>query len=161
LEPFLGWIEGSALGHFMRESGPWTYAIVNLIHITGIGALFRAVLILDLRLLGIWRHLPTSALADTAGPVSAAGFTVAAAAGVALLSANATEYIGNPFLLIKFPAIGIGVLNALAVRSSTAWRSQWTRPPSPREERQLRVMGGLSLACWITAIAAGRMIGYW
>jgi len=54
----------SALGHFMRESGPWTYAIVNLAHILGIAALFGAVLIIDLRLLGVWRRTPrnTSAI---------------------------------------------------------------------------------------------------
>ena len=35
------WMQGSSLGHFMRESGPWTYAIVNLCHIIGIATLFR------------------------------------------------------------------------------------------------------------------------
>jgi hypothetical protein len=27
--------------------------------------------------------------------------------------------------------------------------------------RQLSVVGGVSLAAWLTAITAGRMIGYW
>ena len=60
------WLQASALGHFMRESGPWTYAIVNLAHILGIASLFGAIVILDLRLIGVWRRIPLSALADAA-----------------------------------------------------------------------------------------------
>src|SRR5262245_24129932 len=109
------WLEGSALGHFMRESGPWTYAIVNLTHILGVAALFGSLLILDLRLLGAWRRIPLSLLADAVVPVATCGFIVAAASGAGLLATKATEYVGNPFLYIKFPAIAIGLINVAAV----------------------------------------------
>ena len=54
----MAWMEASTLGHFMRESGPWTYAIVNLTHVLGLATLFGSVLILDLRLLGAWPEMP-------------------------------------------------------------------------------------------------------
>jgi len=145
----------------MRESGPWTYAIVNLTHILGIASLFGSVVILDLRLLGVWRQTPLTALADAASPVAACGFLIAATSGVGLLATKATEYIGNPFLLIKFPAIAVGLLNALIVYRSSAWRARHARELSPREHRQLAWMGATSLTCWVTAIAAGRLIAYW
>jgi hypothetical protein len=154
-------MQASALGHFMRESGPWTYAIVNLAHILGIALLFGAVVIIDLRLIGVWRRTPLSALADAAAPVAVAGLGLAAMSGVGLLASNATEYIGNPFLYIKFPAIAVGLVNALVLSWSPAWRARGTRELSPRETRQLAWMGGTSLASWLTAIGAGRMIGYW
>lgn len=145
----------------MRESSAWTYAIVNLAHILGIGALFGAVLIIDLRLLGLWRRIPLAALADAAHPVAAAGFALAVTSGIGLLTSNATDYFGNPFLLIKFPAIGLALVNALVIRSSPAWLASRTRPLSVQETRQLAWLGGTSLTCWLTAITAGRMIGYW
>jgi hypothetical protein len=157
----MAWLEASALGHFMRESGPWTYALVNLAHILGIASLFGAILVMDLRLLGLWRRIPLAALADTAAPVAACGFALAALTGPALLATKATEYVGNPFLYIKFPAIAVGVVNALAVRRTTAWRARREREPSRLEARRLAWMGGLSLASWLTAIAAGRLIAYW
>ena len=80
------WLQGSALGHFMRESGAWTYAIVNLLHILGVASLFGSVLVLDLRLLGLGRRLPLAPIADATGPVAAAGFALAAITGVGLLS---------------------------------------------------------------------------
>jgi hypothetical protein len=161
LNGLLDWMYGSALGHFMRESGPWTYAIVNLAHILGVGSLFGAVLIIDLRLIGAWRRTPLDVLTHVAVPVAAGGFVVATLSGIGILSANAPEYAGNPFFYIKFPAIAIGVLNAAIVSLSPAWRARGARELTSLERRQLRVMGATSLACWLTAIGAGRMIGYW
>jgi hypothetical protein len=155
------WMQTSALGHFMRESGPWTYAIVNLSHILGVASLFGAVVILDLRLMGVWRRTPLAALAEAAAPVAAVGFALAATSGIGLLATKATEYVGNPFLYIKFPAVAIGVVNALVLNFSPAWQARGKRELSQRENRQLAWMGGTSLACWLTAIGAGRMIAYW
>jgi hypothetical protein len=64
-------------------------------------------------------------------------------------------------LLIKFPAIGLGVLNVAALNVSRAWRERFQRELTPAELRQLAVHGGVSIAGWVTAIAAGRMIAYW
>ena len=155
------WMQTSALGHFMRESGAWTYAVVNLFHILGVASLFGSVLVLDLRLMGVGRRIPLAALADATVPVAIAGFAVAATTGVGLLATKATEYVGNPFLVIKFPAIALGLINVLALRLSPAWQARGHRELSRRELRQLSLMGGLSLACWLTAITAGRMIAYW
>jgi hypothetical protein len=161
LSALLTWLEASGLGHVMRESGPWTYAVINLVHILGVAALFGSLLILDLRLLGVWRRIPLASLADAAAPVAATGFGIAATSGLALLSANGSEYIGNPFLLIKFPAIGVGVVNALAVSRSSAWRARRVRELTRPERCRLAVMGGASLVSWLVALSAGRLIGYW
>ena len=145
----------------MRESGPWTYPVVNLVHVLGVAALFGAVLILDLKLVGVWRRAPLTPIATAATPVAISGFAVAAASGLCLLAANALEYENNPVILVKFAAIGLGLLNAVAVRSSVAWRAHASRQLSRSEVRQLAIMGGLSLVSWLTAVTAGRMIGYW
>ena len=139
----------------------WTYGVVNLAHILGVASLFGAVLVLDLRLLGVWRNVALGAIAEPIVPVAATGFAIAAASGVCLLATKATEYAGNPFLYIKFPAIALGLLNVAALNSLSGWKARKTRELSPRERLQLAVAGGVSLICWLTAISAGRMIGYW
>lgn len=154
-------MEMSALGRFISESGPWTYPIVNLVHILGVASLFGSTLMIDLRLLGLWRRVPLAALSAAVVPVAGLGFAVAATTGVGLLATNATEYTGNPFLLVKFSAIALGLLNVLALNLSPAWQARGKRSLSLNEDRQLAVMGGLSLVCWLTAVTAGRMIAYW
>lgn len=161
---FLTWLEQSALGHFVRGAGPWTYPLINLAHILGIAALFGAVLVIDLALLGVGRKRPPAALAAiaaAASPIAAAGFFLAATTGIGLLATNGSEYAGNPFLLIKFPAIGLGLVNAAIINRSAAWRALRAGTPSPDALRRLRVMAATSLTCWLVAIGAGRMIGYW
>src|SRR6266852_1042555 len=116
----MAWLQGSILGHAMRESGVWTYGVVNLVHILGVASLFGAVLVLDLRLLGLWRNVTLAAISKPTVPVAATGFFIAAISGVGLLATKATEYAGNPFLYIKFPAIGLGLLNVAALSSSSA-----------------------------------------
>lgn len=161
MESVLAWLEASSLGQAMRDAGVWAYGITNLVHIVGIATLFGSILVLDLRLLGAWRRVPLAALASPTVPLAALGFAIAAGSGLCMLATNASEYVGNPFLLVKFPAIALGVANALALSFVPAWRQRAVRELTPRERRQLAVFGGVSLASWIGALGAGRMIGYW
>jgi hypothetical protein len=161
LEALLVWLEGTALGQLMRTSGVWTYGLVNLVHILGIATLFGSVLALDLRLLGAWRRVPLAAIETPAVTLAACGFTLAALSGVSMITTNATEYIGNPFLPIKLTAIGLGLLNVVAVQFLPAWRARAAEPLGTGQRAQLRFVGGTSLACWTAAVAAGRMLGYW
>jgi hypothetical protein len=162
MRDLLAWIEQTGLGHMMRESGPWTYAVVNVAHILGVSTLFGSVLVLDLRLLGAWsRRVRIADLSSAVTPIAMIAFVVAAVTGAALLATKATAYVDNPFLLIKFPAIALGVLNAGILNMTPAWKEVGVRALRPRERRQLAIMGGISLVSWLTAVTAGRMIGYW
>jgi hypothetical protein len=158
---FLRWLEASRIGHAMRESGVWTYGIVNLGHILGIAILFGAILILDLRMLGAWRGLPLAALSRACVTVAVVGFLLAVMTGILMLATKAGDYIGNPFLLIKFPAIALALINVLLLHRSAAWQAHHVRGLQPREQNRLAIHAALSLGLWLTVITAGRMIGYW
>ncbi|HZM95645.1 MAG TPA: DUF6644 family protein [Vicinamibacterales bacterium] len=158
---FLLWLEGSSLGHAMRNSGVWTYGLVNLTHILGVSALFGSVLVLDLRLLGAWRDVALVSVSGTTLPIARAGFVVAVISGIGLLATKATEYVGNPFLLIKFPAIAIALINVAVIERLPAWKARAVREATDGERRQLAIAGIVSLVSWLTAVSAGRMIGYW
>jgi hypothetical protein len=161
LYAFMAWLQASAIGHAMRESGVWTYGVVNLFHILGVASLFGSIAVLDLRLIGVWRSVPLSAISRPTVPVATAGFVVAAITGMGLVATKATEYVGNPFFYIKFPAIFLGLINVAMLSGAPAWKQHRKRELSPQEESKLAIYGGISLVCWLTAITAGRMIGYW
>src|SRR5215510_4632842 len=69
----MAWLEGSALGHVMRDSGVWFYGIINLTHILGVATLFGSVVILDLRLLGFWPDAPLAAISRPTTRMAAGG----------------------------------------------------------------------------------------
>ena len=158
---FMAWLQGSALGHAMRESGVWTYGVVNLFHILSVASLFGAVLILDLRLLGVWPSVSLRSVTETSVPVAATAFTAAVITGTCLLATKATEYTSNPFLYIKFSAIPLALLNVWITHRLPGWKAIGSGQITPRQARRLRVAGGLSLVLWLTAVAAGRLIAYW
>ncbi|HKU64570.1 MAG TPA: DUF6644 family protein [Rhizomicrobium sp.] len=158
---FLTWLEHSPLGALTRSLGVWSYGVINLIHILGIILLFGAILILDLRMLGAWRPIPLPLLSRPTTRMAQIGFLVAVMSGIPMLSVKSTDYIGNPFLLIKFPAIGLALINVWLVHRSEAWRAHRVRDLMPSERSRLKLGAVLSLAFWLTAITAGRMIGYW
>ena len=158
---FLTWIEGSPLGDALRDSGVWTYGVINLFHILGIATLFGSVLALDLRLMGWRRDTSLVGITTVTMPLAIAGFTIAALSGLCMLSVNGSEYAGNPFLPIKFTAIALALVNAIVIGRLPAWRERSARDLAPKEQKQLAVLGGISLVCWLAAISAGRMIGYW
>jgi hypothetical protein len=157
----MAWLEGSLLGHAMRNSGVWTYGLVNLTHILGVSALFGSMLVLDLRLLGAWRQVPLVSVSGTTLPIARIGFVIAIVSGIGLLATKATEYIGNPFLLIKFPAIAVALINVMVIERLSGWNARAVRDPTERERRELAIAGVVSLLSWLTAVSAGRMIGYW
>jgi uncharacterized membrane protein len=142
----------------MRGAGVWSYAVTNLLHIAAVATLFGSVLLLDLRLLGAWRAIPLAHVEKPALRLAVAGFIVAATSGATLLSTNATEYIGNPFLLLKFVLLALALANVALAQSLPGWR----RRHEPHAARRTpALVGALSLLTWSGVLAAGRMIGYW
>jgi hypothetical protein len=139
----------------------WSYGVINLAHILGIILLFGSILILDLRLLGAWRQVPLATLSRPTTTMAQIGFVLAACSGIPMITVKSTDYIGNPFLLIKFPAIALALVNVWLVHRSEAWRAHRVRELMSSERQRLKLGAALSLAFWLTAITSGRMIGYW
>ena len=161
LVEWLTWLEASPLGQAVRGAGVWSYAVINLVHIVGVATLFGSVLILDLRMLGLFARVPLSVLSVPTVPMAAAGLLVAAVSGICLLATNATEYKSNPFLLIKFSALAVALVNIVVVHRLPAWRHRGKYLFTRQERIQLALGGGVSLAAWTTVVTAGRMLGYW
>lgn len=151
-------IEHSAIGQAMR-GGVYLYPAVETVHILGFATLIGAILVLDLRLLGVGRGLPPMALARLAVPVAAAGLGTAIATGSLLFVTEAAAYVRNPVFLIKQGLILLGLANVAVFH----WRlkpilASWDgEAPPPRAVRQV---GVASAAVWIGAAICGRLIAY-
>jgi hypothetical protein len=161
LAHFFAWLEHSPLGVFTRSLGVWSYGVINLVHILGIILLFGSILLLDLRLLGAWRQIPLAALSRPTTTMAQVGFLLAVCSGIPMITVKSTDYIGNPFLFIKFPAIVLALVNVWLVHRSPAWQAHRVRDLDPAERHRLARGAALSLLFWLTAITSGRMIGYW
>jgi hypothetical protein len=155
---WLVWLETSALAEAMRQ-WLWLYPIVEIAHIAGIVMLAGGAAMFDLRLLGLSRSLPVSALARHLLPWARVGLGLAAVTGALMFTAHATEFAASPVFLLKMALVAGACLNAAVFhrgpfRSVSMW-SVVARPP-----RAARVAAMLSLGLWTGVIACGRLLAY-
>jgi hypothetical protein len=155
---WLVWLELSGLGEAMRRSA-WMYPIVEIIHILGFVILVGAALMFDLRVLGLGRGLPVTALARHLLRWSWAGLVLVLPAGLMMFTAHATEFATNPAFLIKLGLIAtaganVAFFHLVPYRTVQGWDASGEAPGAAR------FAAALSILIWIAVIACGRLIAY-
>ena len=154
---FLEAIEATAFATWVRE-GPtiWAYPTVLFLHTVGLGFLVGANVTIDLRLLGVARHLPLAPM-ERIYPVMWAGICINAASGTALLMADATTKLLNPVFPIKMVFVLLGVVNMAWLKRrlfDDPAAQAWPVPP------RATLVAVTSLLLWILATTTGRLMGY-
>jgi hypothetical protein len=155
LLPFFEWLEGSALGHFMKDFAA-TFAIVEAFHLMALAVLGGAVLAGDLRLLGVvLRDVPSNTVTTQAHEFFKIALIVLLVTGFMMLAGVATKCYHNPFYWTKMIALAIGILFAFTIRKPLlakdhAQLNPWT----------LRLVALASISLWFLVAASGRWIGF-
>src|ERR1700716_2064822 len=132
----VGALEGSALGQAMRQ-WLYLYPAVETLHIIGIALLFGSIAVLDLRLLGLSKSLSVKRLAGHTLPWSAGAFLLIVPTGLAMFTAHASEFIGNPVFALKMclilaAGVNAAILHAGVFRGAGAWDAGVTPPLAAR-----------------------------
>jgi hypothetical protein len=155
---WLSLLEHSSLAGAMRHS-LWLYPIVEIVHIAGFALLVGAVALFDLRLLGFSRTVSIRSLERHLLPWAWTALLLIVPTGVAMLSAHATDFAGNPAFRVKLVLLAFAGLNALVFhngvyRSVSLWDQHLPTPAGARASALL------SLAIWAGVITCGRLIAY-
>lgn len=146
-------VEHSALGMAMRGSD-WLYPAVETLHILSFVALVGAIVVYDLRILGLRRAIPPVELGRLAIPLAGSALAFAMATGVALFTAEASTYVVSPAFLAK-----MGLL--LLAAANVAWVHLAVRPFADRAiGPAARAGAAVSLALWPSVVVCGRLIAY-
>ena len=155
---WLVWLETTAVAGAMRH-WIWLYPIVEIVHIVGFVILVGAAVMFDLRLLGLSRGLPVSAMARHHLPWARAALLLVVPSGFLMFMAHATEFAANPAFQLKLTLLAAAGLNALlfhrgAFRKVGGWEADATVPGTAR------AAAVASLVLWVGVIAAGRLLAY-
>lgn len=113
--------------------------------------------ILDLRLAGLFRRIPTAELASAVTPIALAGLLLLIPSGVTMFAADASALVNSTTFRTKLILIALALANAVAFRILWQGRiEQWdVRPPVWG-----RLMAAISLLLWLSVAALGRWIAY-
>ena len=156
---WLAWLEASPVGRVATES-LWGFPILVAVHIMGLTVSVGTIVWFDLRLLGVaLRGCPVTDVYRRLIPWATAGFLVMVVSGGWLFVGYATSAYVNIAFRIKIAAIVLAGVNALVYHRLTERHvREWdalVRLPLPA-----RMAGLVSIALWVTAILAGRMMSY-
>lgn len=151
-------LEQGGIGEAMRSS-MWLYPIVETVHILGFILLVGAVLMFDLRVLGLSKRVPVRMLAGHLLPWGAAALVLIVPAGLLMFASDASSMVGNRAFVIKMVLLMLAGTNAAAFhlgpfRSVNDWDQGVPTPLSAR------LHAGASLLLWIGIVTCGRMIAY-
>ena len=131
------------------------YPIVNALHIMSIGALLTCVMLMDLRIVGVFRSMPQAPFVALLRRTAFVAFAGALVSGSLLFSVKASEYAAMPIFLAKMALILLAGTNFLAFIRLARARSG--HEPAGGASAVLAV---LSLVLWASVLFAGRFIGF-
>jgi hypothetical protein len=154
LFPFFQWAEASWLGNAIRDS-LWLFPVIEAVHLLGLCLLGGAVLLVDLRLLGVGlRRQSIPEIAREAVPWLVASVTVTILTGIALFLSESVKCYYSTAFWVKITTLPFAILFTFLVRQRVAFRA----PDQPTGTT--RIVGLASMGLWFVVAAAGRWIGF-
>lgn len=142
------WLQQTPVSVSIRES-IWVFPILDAVHCVGIVLVAGTIVIVDLRLLGLgMRRESISSVIAQVLPWTLFGFAFMFVTGSLLAWAEPVKLYHSVFFRWKLLFLALAGLNALLFHNTTLTPAG------------ARLAGAVSIACWISVIAAGRAIGY-
>lgn len=137
---------------------PWTWPIMETLHFIGLCMLLGGLLVIDLRLLGYNRLIPTVASHDIL-PIVYTGLAINTLTGVLFFIGDPHRYFVNISFQIKMLLVVFAGLNALWYQFKLSPRID-ALPAGGALPGEARVAGALSLGLWFGVLILGRLIPY-
>jgi hypothetical protein len=154
LLPFFQWCESLWLGQFVVSSN-WLFPVIEAVHLLALSVLGGAVLVVDLRLLGLGlTSQRASQLWRAARPWLIGAIAMMIATGIPLFLSEPIKCYYNDSFWVKMTTLPIAIAFAFTIRARA------TEDAVRNTARRQMLVGALSIALWLTVAAAGRWIGF-
>ncbi|PYS46052.1 MAG: hypothetical protein DMG13_30750 [Acidobacteria bacterium] len=152
---FCEWVQYSRLLSAMRSS-VWLFPVIASIHLMGLALIGGAVLVVDLRLLGLGlRRQPVAQVARDAERWLLVSLLVLLPTGILqFMCFAATKYYYLTAFWVKMAALSLALVFTFSVRRKVTMADE-TRM-SPLSSKLVAVV---SLSLWSSVAIAGRLIG--
>jgi len=152
----LDWIAEN-LGPIMLTL-PWTWPIFETLHFFGLCMLLGGLIVIDLRLLGYNKLIPTVASHDLL-PIVYTGLAINTITGIGFFIGDPHRYFINISFQLKMLLYVIAGLNALWYQFKLSPRID-ALPSGAELPSEARIAGAMSLGLWFGVLILGRLIPY-
>lgn len=154
LLPFFEWCEATAIGRAIKDSA-WLFPVVEAVHLLGLSVLGGAVLVLDLRMLGVGlRRQAIADLAKETRPWLLGSIAAMLVTGTALFLSESVKCYYSQAFWVKITTLPVALLFTLTLRQRVALAG------AAGATTRTRLVAIVSLVLWFAVAAAGRWIGF-
>jgi len=155
--PFLNELEHTNLSTWLRESpSVFGFYFVLVFHTLGLSLVVGPNVVIDLRLLGLFREIPLAPLKRWFN-VMWVGFCINAISGIFLVLAYPVKALTNPVFFLKLTFIAVAVWIMQRIKKQVFDDSSLAAGVIASNARMLAMS---SIALWAAAITAGRLLAY-
>ena len=152
------WLEGTAASDLMNNTS-WAWVTAETLHFIGLSLLLGTVGIFDLRLIGLIRNVPISALHRLVR-WGILGFGINVATGVLFLSGAPDQYMYNPSFQLKMLFMALAGINVIFFYAF-AFESVEALDVGSEADWPARMIGLTSLMLWVAVITCGRLLTFY
>ena len=150
-------LESSPFAAWVRES-VWGWPFWLSVHVIGTAVVIGFVIIVNLRLLGLFETIPYMSL-KRLFPVIWAAFAVQVVSGFVLWTAKPTRYVADGAFVLKALLVIVGVVltirfYGIVKRDAASWDAN-----GAASSRVVR-LAAAALIVWCTVVITGRLTGY-
>ena len=158
MQDFLQRLQDSNVGYWVSTAPTlWAYPTILTLHTIGLAMVVGPNAVLDLRLLGAGSRVPIAELRPVFR-IMAIGFLINASTGILLFISEATEKGVAWIFYVKLTIIAAALIVAARLRRQLFARGDHTRGDAVSVGVKLLAIA--SLALWLGAITAGRLMAY-
>jgi hypothetical protein len=140
--------------------GTWWFPLLESLHVVSITLVLGAILMLDLRLMGV--AALSSKITDLVSdlvPWALAAFILALITGLGLFITRASAHMSNPAFQWKLILIALAGLN-MAIFHFRIYRNVWQWDSTAAIPGSARIAGACSLFLWSVVMLSGRWVGH-
>jgi uncharacterized membrane protein SirB2 len=155
LLPFFQWCYATPIGEGIRNS-TWLFPVIEAFHLLGLGLTAGAVLVVDLRLLGVGLRKQSAAqLWANAQPWLLGSVTLMFASGIPLFLSESIKCLYSFAFWVKMTSLLLVLLFTFTVLRRVTQKDPTSDRPSPG-----RATAIISLILWFGVAWGGRWIGF-
>jgi hypothetical protein len=155
LLPFFQWCYSTPIGEGIRNS-TWLFPVIEAFHLLGLGLTAGAVLVVDLRLLGVGlRKQPVAQLWAGTQPWLLGSVTLMFASGIPLFLSESIKCLYSFAFWVKMISLLLALLFTFTVRRRVAQAGPTFDGPLSGRTAAL-----ISLVLWFGVAWGGRWIGF-
>ena len=154
---YVAYLKSTSISQIMTMS-PLAWPLCETLHFIGLALLIGAAGLIDLRLMGLMRGVPLSAVMQMR-KWAALGVAINVVTGGLFFIGAPDQYIHNPAWKAKLLFLAVAIVN-VAIFETTQGKRMLALSADTDTPRSFKVAGAVSMASWFLVLYFGRMLPF-